>query len=694
MLYRLFFSALLLFAICLTASAQNNYKEISLPQLMQKVKEGKKDIVILDVRTKGEYHDTLSNNKHLNIGHIKGAINFPLQELNQRPEVIQQLDVYRDKEIYVICSHSYRSRTVSNMLLQKGFTNVTNVQGGMSEWFRDFDQLEPFRAAFYERSIGYSNISPGELYKKIKASEQLEFIGVATNPRFAFDSMMITFFDHFPAIKNASYYKLTDSLMILEKARAVNGKKIILFNTIGAGAGEMADWLSKKGVQGVNYLYGNTLGLYEYIVNFQSPADISRLFEPKNNIQYFTPLSFCNSASKSAQIIDLRHDTLFNKPTNGTKLTYKNIKDAINFPFYRSVDDFEKQFPDKTRQYVFSPHQGYTGSAIAKELTDKGYLIGWIIGGNERWEWYINNIGNFNCKDFLTSSNAVSKDQPVDTNMVTMITSVNWMPDWKSMLLNVVKFDKSRKKPPVSKSFNFNLDTRKLAPLSFEGNNLSASPDGYRLAYVKRKENNKGDIYLFDLRNNKEIGLVADTFNKFAPVWSPDGNKILYNRESNGRGRNATIEIMSIDITTGHIRQLTQSGTHKSYNPVWAPNGNKIVYYFEKGDNRDQIWLTDENGSFHKNLTNDTTTHNFFPSWIDANTIIYTQSPENIMTMDVNGKKRKRVEGLNSFLVKYNPIGKQAAYITQQPDSKLVLFDWKKKTTVVLLDQNSIKGLL
>ena len=61
--------------------------------------------------------------------------------------------------------------------------------------------------------------------------------------------------------------------------------------------------------------------------------------------------------------------------------------------------------------------------------------------------------------------------------------------------------------------------------------------------------------------------------------------------------------------------------------------------------------------------------------------------------MGIDGSNKKKIEGINSFLVKYNPTTKQAVYITQQPDSKLVLFDWEKKTTTVLLDQSILRGL-
>ena len=62
--------------------------------------------------------------------------------------------------------------------------------------------------------------------------------------------------------------------------------------------------------------------------------------------------------------------------------------------------------------------------------------------------------------------------------------------------------------------------------------------------------------------------------------------------------------------------------------------------------------------------------------------------------MNTDGSNKQKIEGLHSFMVKYNPATRRAAYLTQQPDNKLLLYDWDKKTTVVLLEQGDIKGLL
>ena len=101
------------------------FKRISTKQVCDFLKDS--SIVILDVRTPGEYNGTTGTN----YGRIKGALNIPIQDLEKR---IGELDNIKDKQILVYCSHSRRSPRASYMLNMHGFNNVTNMDGGMSVW--------------------------------------------------------------------------------------------------------------------------------------------------------------------------------------------------------------------------------------------------------------------------------------------------------------------------------------------------------------------------------------------------------------------------------------------------------------------------------------------------------------------------------------------------------------------------------
>jgi Tol biopolymer transport system component len=225
------------------------------------------------------------------------------------------------------------------------------------------------------------------------------------------------------------------------------------------------------------------------------------------------------------------------------------------------------------------------------------------------------------------------------------------------------------------------------------GNNLAPSPDGKTIAFMKRDDNKRSDIYLYDTKTKQQTVLKTDTSKKNALSWSPDGKKLMYNISYGGINQYATIDICVLDLATKQIKQVTHSSPHKSYTPVWCPDSKKIVYYFEKGDSRDQIWLTDIEGSFHTNLTNDTTTHNFFPSWINEKTIIYTLAPETIMTMNIDGTNKQKVEDVKSYLVKFSRADGLLAYIAAQPENKVIVYDWKKKTSSILLDEPVLNSI-
>jgi rhodanese-related sulfurtransferase len=81
--------------------------------------------VLLDVRTKEEFEGKATPN----YGTLKKAINIPVQELESKLSGINSL---KGRELLVYCSHSHRSPRASYLLTQHGFTNVTNLDGGMS----------------------------------------------------------------------------------------------------------------------------------------------------------------------------------------------------------------------------------------------------------------------------------------------------------------------------------------------------------------------------------------------------------------------------------------------------------------------------------------------------------------------------------------------------------------------------------
>ncbi len=76
-------------------------------------------IVLIDVRQPEEFKS----------GHVAGARSLPLPTLATRLDELK-----KDAAIYCICLSGGRSSSACDLLQRQGFTNVTNVVGGMGAW--------------------------------------------------------------------------------------------------------------------------------------------------------------------------------------------------------------------------------------------------------------------------------------------------------------------------------------------------------------------------------------------------------------------------------------------------------------------------------------------------------------------------------------------------------------------------------
>jgi rhodanese-related sulfurtransferase len=91
-------------------------QEISVQEAYEKYQQG---VFLLDVREPEEWDNF----------HIPDTTLIPLGEL---PDRLSELP--RDQEIVVVCNSGNRSQIGRDTLLEAGFTNVTSMKGGVTEW--------------------------------------------------------------------------------------------------------------------------------------------------------------------------------------------------------------------------------------------------------------------------------------------------------------------------------------------------------------------------------------------------------------------------------------------------------------------------------------------------------------------------------------------------------------------------------
>ena len=111
--------SLLILCLLLTACTEK-FKTITTNEAIKLIDNG---AVIIDVRTVNEY----------NTGHIKGAVNLPL-------DIIDTISYDKNTALIIYCASGVRSLEAVNMLSNLEYTNLYNLDGGLLNWGGDMEE--------------------------------------------------------------------------------------------------------------------------------------------------------------------------------------------------------------------------------------------------------------------------------------------------------------------------------------------------------------------------------------------------------------------------------------------------------------------------------------------------------------------------------------------------------------------------
>lgn len=133
--YLMYFGVILLLLLITVFFFSMQKKEVPAGFETVSVEEARKmiekdEVFILDVRTPAEF----------NSSHIEGATLIPVTNSggsNLSPDQLLEArinEVPRDKKILVYCRTGHRSVTASNILVAAGYSDVYNMEGGITAW--------------------------------------------------------------------------------------------------------------------------------------------------------------------------------------------------------------------------------------------------------------------------------------------------------------------------------------------------------------------------------------------------------------------------------------------------------------------------------------------------------------------------------------------------------------------------------
>lgn len=122
------------------------------------------------------------------------------------------------------------------------------------------------------------------------------------------------------------------------------------------------------------------------------------------------------------------------------------------------------------------------------------------------------------------------------------------------------------------------------------------------------------------------------TTHYYNPHWSPDGKKIVFESDKDGKSA-----IYTIRKDGSELKKLTGD---ESYNaqPRWSRNGRQIAFISNR-DGKSQVYLMNSDGSNQRRITNNSESSYLPDLSLKANKLVYVS--KDIFTIDLDGANKK-----------------------------------------------------
>jgi len=150
---------------------------------------------------------------------------------------------------------------------------------------------------------------------------------------------------------------------------------------------------------------------------------------------------------------------------------------------------------------------------------------------------------------------------------------------------------------------------------------FSVSPDGSRLAFIGLVGSSDDDVpgryavMVADVDGSdlRRVAADAQGATKDRPQWSPDGGRIVYERESDGA-------LVVVDVATRAITPITDGSRGEYTQPAFSPDGRTILFTREH-DQPTALWTVPATGGRESVLIEPGAYGTYSP---DGGTIAYT----------------------------------------------------------------------
>ncbi len=189
------------------------------------------------------------------------------------------------------------------------------------------------------------------------------------------------------------------------------------------------------------------------------------------------------------------------------------------------------------------------------------------------------------------------------------------------------------------------------------------SPDGSKIFMDSDRDGNR-EIYSMNSDGSNQTRLTFNPTSDCGPVsMSPDGKRIAFARNASNEGPTAdNFDIYTMNIDGSDVRQLTTDPKFDA-EPIWSPDGNRILFISGR-DRNFEIYTINKDGSGERNSTNSVAYEGAFAFTVSGAQVLFLGNSiekaesNQVYLLNADGTNRRQI---TSFSEKIDRVSYSAA---------------------------------
>jgi TolB protein len=194
------------------------------------------------------------------------------------------------------------------------------------------------------------------------------------------------------------------------------------------------------------------------------------------------------------------------------------------------------------------------------------------------------------------------------------------------------------------------------------------SPDGRRIAF-QSNVNGRFQLWVMNADGSAPTQLRSDpSFAHYQPSWSPDGSKLVFSRCFADLGFDAYCDVATVNANGSGLRTLL-GGNWIHSRPRYSPDGHRIVFASNRGGLLSAVWVINADGRGLRRLTSPDV-EAFWPDWSpDGRHILFTDycclPLSNVRVMNADGSGMRKLT--------YFTAPRQGGFASYAPDGRKIV---------------------